>query len=110
MTADADIVVIGYGIMSRIAHGAIDKLRATGMKVGLLRPITLWPFPYMAIQKLIPTAKKFLVAEMSAGQMIEDVMLAVVNRRPVYLCGKMGGVIPTVDQMIKEIIRVSEAV
>ena len=80
------------------------------MKVGLLRPITLWPFPYMAIQKLIPTAKKFLVAEMSAGQMIEDVMLAVVNRRPVYLCGKMGGVIPTVDQMIKEIIRVSEAV
>ncbi|MEI6285171.1 MAG: 3-methyl-2-oxobutanoate dehydrogenase subunit VorB [Bacillota bacterium] len=110
LTEDADIVVVGYGIMSRIAHGAIDKLRAEGLRVGLLRPITLWPFPYMAIQNLIPTAKKFLVAEMSAGQMIEDVMLAVVNRRPVYLCGKMGGVIPTVDQMIKEIIRVSKAV
>lgn len=110
LTEDADIVVVGYGIMSRIARSAIDTLRKDGLRVGLLRPITLWPFPYLAIQNRISTAKKFLVAEMSAGQMMEDVMLAVSDHRPVYLCGKMGGVIPTVGQMIEEIIHVNEAV
>ena len=109
LTDDAEVVIVAYGITSRIARSAIDKLRSQGYKIGMLRPISLWPFPYLEIEALIPTTKRFLVAELSAGQMIEDVLIAVGRERPVNLCGRMGGMMPSVSQMIEEIKSVYEA-
>ena len=77
LTEDADLVLVAYGITARVAKSAMDKARAQGLKVGLLRPITLWPFPSAAFLRVAQTAKAFLVSELSAGQMVEDVELAV---------------------------------
>ena len=95
LTDDADIIITAYGATSRISRNAVDSLRASGIKAGLLRPITLWPFPKAEYQRLAKTAKAFLTVEMSMGQMIEDVKLAIDCSRPVYFCGRTGGMIPT---------------
>ena len=92
---DADIIITAYGATSRISRNAVDALRASGIKAGLLRPITLWPFPKAEYQRLAKTAKAFLTVEMSMGQMVEDVKLAIDCSRPVYFCGRTGGMIPT---------------
>jgi 2-oxoglutarate ferredoxin oxidoreductase subunit alpha len=94
-TDDAEIALIAYGTSARIASGAMAAARAGGMKVGLLRPIGLWPFPSAAVAALAGRVKGILVVEMSSGQMLEDVRLAVEGRVPVQFVGRMGGGVPT---------------
>jgi 2-oxoglutarate ferredoxin oxidoreductase subunit alpha len=106
-TGDADIIVVAYGITSRIAQTAIGKARAAGVKVGMLRPITLWPFPSNPLVELCETAKAFVVFEMSAGQMVEDVRLAVNGTRPVYFHGRTGGMLPTPKELYEKIMTVA---
>ena len=97
---DAELVLVAYGTPSRIAQTAADHLRAKGLKVGVLRPITLWPFAYERLHQLAEgCAKAFLVVEMSQGQMVDDVRLAVAERKPVRFYGRCGGVIPTVTEV-----------
>lgn len=100
---DADIVLAAYGSVARIARAGMELGRAKGLKVGLIRPITLWPFPEKIIAEISGKAKKFLVVEMSAGQMVEDVMLAVKGRAEVDFYGRMGGGIPTEEEILKKI-------
>ena len=103
MLNDAEVVVVAYGTTSRIVRSAIRKCRAEGLRVGMLRPITLWPFPSEAIQKTLRTAKHILTVEMSAGQMVDDVRLAVNGECPVHFYGRMGGMVPTVAEVVAEI-------
>ena len=94
-TEDADFIVVSYGTAARIAKGAVSRLREKGMKAGLFRPVTLWPFPSKELAELAESAKRFLVFEMSMGQMVEDVKLALNGRAPVDLYGRPGGVVIT---------------
>lgn len=103
MLSDAEIVLVSYGTTSRIARSAMRKCREKGIKVGLLRPITLWPFPEEALRKTLSTAKEYLVFEMSMGQMVDDVRLAVNGERPVHFYGRTGGMVPTVAEMVAQI-------
>ncbi len=100
---DAEYVVIGYGTAGRIALSAVRTARENGIKVGLLRPITVAPFPVKAIEALIPATKAFLVVEMNNGQMLEDVRLVVSGRKPIAFYGRMGGVVPYPDDVLREI-------
>jgi pyruvate/2-oxoacid:ferredoxin oxidoreductase alpha subunit len=102
LTDDADLVVVAYGVVSRIVYSTIDQARAQGMKVGLLRPITLWPFPTQAIADLADRAKCFLAIELSTGQMVEDVRLAVEGRRPVHFYGRCGGMVPGGKEIVAQ--------
>ena len=106
-TDDAEVVVVAYGITSRIAMTAINKARANGVKVGLFRPISLWPFPSQPLAELAKTAKAFVVFEMSAGQMVEDVRLAVNGAKPVSFHGRTGGMLPTPKELYEKIISVA---
>ena len=106
-TEDADVIVVAYGITSRIAQTAMSKARAAGVKVGMLRPITLWPFPSKPLADLSEKAKAFVVFEMSAGQMVEDVRLAVNGARPVYFHGRTGGMLPTPKELFEQIMTVA---
>ncbi|HIS41133.1 MAG TPA: 3-methyl-2-oxobutanoate dehydrogenase subunit VorB [Candidatus Aphodovivens avistercoris] len=108
MTEDADIVLVAFGASSRIARSAVRAAREEGIKAGLLRPITLWPFPTDAIQAVVPTAKAFLTVEMNMGQMVDDVRLAVAGARPVEFYGRTGGVIPTPDEVLGAIRRLAD--
>jgi len=103
MTEDAEIVVVAFGASSRVARSAIKTAREEGIKVGMIRPITLWPFPEKAIEKTIPTAKKYLCVEMNMGQMVDDVRLVVNGRKPVEFFGRTGGVIPTPAEVLDQI-------
>ncbi len=96
---DAEIVVIAYGISARLAYSAVRVLRQHGKRVGLLRPITLYPFPTEAIAELATRVKSLLVVELSSGQMLEDVRLAVEGRCPVHFFGRMGGVLPSPEEL-----------
>jgi 2-oxoglutarate ferredoxin oxidoreductase subunit alpha len=109
MTEDADIVLVAYGITARIAKSAVNAAREAGIKAGLLRPITLWPFPKAKISALADTAKAFVSVEMSMGQMVDDVRLAVNGKKPVSFFGRTGGMIPSVEEITKEITRISAA-
>lgn len=107
-TEGAEVVLMGYGIVARILKSVVTKARAEGMKVGLLRPITLYPFPSQAIRKLARTAQVFACVEMSTGQMIEDVRLALEGQCPVEFYGRMGGNAPSTEEVfrfVKEIAR-----
>lgn len=104
-TDDADLILVAYGITSRIARSAMEKARAEGLKVGMLRPITLWPFPEEVLSSLAKDAKAFLVIELSAGQMIEDVKLAVNGAKPVYFFGRQGGMMPSPKAIYEEIVK-----
>jgi len=106
-TEDADVIVVAYGITSRIAQTAMHQARSAGVKVGMLRPITLWPFPTKPIAALCKTAKSFVVFEMSAGQMVEDVRLAVNGVRPVHFHGRTGGMLPTPKELYEQIMTVA---
>lgn len=97
---DADLVLVGYGTSSRVAQGAMDLATAEGIKLGLFRPKTLWPFPHAGIAELAAKGKKFLCVEMSMGQMIEDVLLAADGKAPVHFFGRCGGNIPTEDEVL----------
>ena len=98
---DSDIVLVAYGSVARIAKASMEMARAKGLKVGLIRPITLWPFPDKFIENACISAKKFLVIEMSAGQMVEDVKLAVNGRVQVEFHGRMGGAIPSEKEILQ---------
>ena len=100
---DAELIVVAYGSVSRTAKAAVRVLRSKGKRVGLLRPITLWPFPEQAIKRYAKKTKKFLIVEMSAGQMVEDVRLAVDGKAKVSFYGRMGGGIPSQSEIEKEI-------
>ena len=100
---DADVIVVAYGASSRVARSAVNKAREAGKKVGLIRPITLWPFPKDAIKRAADHAKELLVVEMSMGQMVDDVRLAAECRVPVHFYGRTGGVIPTPKEILGEI-------
>jgi pyruvate/2-oxoacid:ferredoxin oxidoreductase alpha subunit len=100
---DAQIVTVGYGIVSRLLRTAVDLARAQGIPAGLLRPITLWPFPSPKIIKLADQAHGFLVCELSTGQMVEDVRLAVHDWVPVEFYGRAGGVVPTAEELLAQI-------
>ncbi len=100
---DAEIVLVAYGTTSRIARSAMRRCREKGVKVGLLRPVTLWPFPAAAIQQTLPTARHYLCVEMSLGQMVDDVRLAVEGARPVHFYGRTGGMVPTVGELVEQI-------
>jgi len=103
---DADLIVVAFGSTARIVKTAIAELRQQGHRVGLLRPISLWPFPDQAIQQMLPTAKNFLCVEMNAGQMVEDVRLAVNGLRPVDFYGRMGGIVPTPVEIVNRVLQI----
>ena len=103
MTEDADYVIVAYGTTARICRSAMRKLREKGIKVGLIRPITLWPFPNAPIQAAAKHAKAFLTVEMSMGQMVDDVRLAVGGEKPVHFYGRTGGIVPTVREVVEQI-------
>ncbi|MBI5874011.1 MAG: 3-methyl-2-oxobutanoate dehydrogenase subunit VorB [Candidatus Omnitrophica bacterium] len=102
---DAKLVVVAYGSMSRIAGAAVDELRKQGKKIGLFRPITLWPFPSKELEKVSKRVKKFLVVEMSYGQMVEDARLSVKCGAQVSFYGRGGGGVPTEKQIEREVLK-----
>lgn len=102
MLDDAEYVLMGYGIVSRILKTVVENLRAEGVKIGLLRPITLFPFPNAKIAELSQKVKKMLVVEMSNGQMVHDVELAVKGKCPVEFYGRMGGVVPSMQELLDQ--------
>lgn len=99
-TDDADYIIVAFGSVARICLKAIEDARAAGLKIGLLRPITLWPFPTKQIAALSERVKGMLVVELNAGQMVEDVRLAVEGRIPVFHFGRMGGMIPNPTEVL----------
>ena len=102
-TEDADLLVIGFGTAGRIALSAVETARAKGLRVGLLRPQTLWPFPEDRLSQLADSVQACLVVEMNAGQMLNDVRLAVGGQIPVKFYGRMGGVVPMPDEILNAI-------
>ena len=104
---DADVVVVAYGVAARIVRSAVNRARSGGSKAGLIRPITLWPFPTEQISKAADEFRIFLVVEMSCGQMVEDVKLAVAGKAPVVFYGRAGGGVPTVEQVLERIKQLS---
>lgn len=94
------LVLCAYGTTARICKTAMRELRKQGIPVGLFRPITAWPFPYAALKKHVDAAKAFLTVEMSMGQLVEDVRIAVEGKRPVKFWGRTGGVVPTVEEIV----------
>ncbi|WP_028320195.1 3-methyl-2-oxobutanoate dehydrogenase subunit VorB [Desulfatiglans anilini] len=103
LTDDARLVVVAYGTAARIAKGAIKRMRDIGLKVGLLRPITLWPFPNRILVEMSRWVRHFLVYEMSTGQMVEDVRLGLEGRSQVHFYGRPGGVVSTPEELSKVI-------
>lgn len=103
LTDDAEIVIVAYGLAARVALGVIDELRAQGKRVGLLRPITLWPFPELRLQQLAKKSRAMLVVEMNEGQMVRDVRYAVQGACPVHFFGHSGGIVVTPDEIVETI-------
>lgn len=104
-TEDAEYLIVGYGSCGRIAKSAVLNARKKGIKVGLIRPITLWPFPVKAFDNL-ENVKGVLTVELNAGQMIEDVKLAVNCKAPVHLCNRMGGIMPSENEVLRKLVQV----
>ena len=103
MMDDAEYCVVAFGIASRVAKNAVVAARAEGIKVGLIRPITLWPFPKKALRAAADKVKGFISVELSMGQMIEDIKLYTECKRPVALCNRCGGMIPSPDEVLESI-------
>ena len=107
-TEDADIILIGYGIVARVLKSAVERLRTEGIAAGLLRPITLYPFPSAELRRLSRTAGRFVVVEMSTGQMLEDVQLAAGERVPIEFFSRLGGNIPTAEEVVDAVLKATE--
>ena len=105
---DAQMIIVAYGTAARIAKGAIKRLRSSGMNIGLFRPITLWPFPELQLRALSAKAKKYLVFEMSTGQMLDDVRLALQGYADIEFHGRPGGAVPTPAELANVIAKVYE--
>lgn len=99
-TEDADYLFVAYGLSARICQKAMDIARAKGIKIGLLRPITLYPYPYQRLEALAANVKMMLSVELNSGQMVEDVRLAVKGKVPVEFYGRMGGMMPTPEEIV----------
>jgi 2-oxoglutarate ferredoxin oxidoreductase subunit alpha len=108
MTEDAQIVIAAYGTVARIAKTAIKVLREKGLKVGLLRPISLYPFPYQVFAQMAERVKDFLVVEMSMGQMIEDVKLGTCGKSRIHFYNRVGGMVPSYEEIISEVERITK--
>lgn len=104
---EAEIVLVAYGTVARICKSAVDKAREQGIKVGLIRPITLWPFPSTILETTARQAKSMLTVEMSMGQMVEDVRLAANGACPVHFYGRTGGMVPVVQDVLAEIKKIA---
>ena len=107
---DAEICVVAFGIASRVAKNAVAAARSEGVKVGLIRPITLWPFPKKALRQAAEQVKAFVSVELNMGQMIDDIRLATECTRPVSLCNRTGGMIPSPDQVLESIREAAKGV
>jgi 2-oxoglutarate ferredoxin oxidoreductase subunit alpha len=103
MMEDAEFCVAAFGIAARVSKNAVNEARKQGIKVGLIRPITLWPFPTQAFRKAADKVKSIISVELSMGQMIEDVKLATGCKAPVTLCNRAGGMIPSPEQVLESI-------
>jgi len=103
---DADFLLVAFGLTARVAHKAVELVREEGIKVGLLRPQTLFPFPSLALAEIAENVQAIMTVEMNAGQMVEDVRLAVNGKVPVYFYGRMGGVIPQPDEIANRVKQV----
>lgn len=108
-TEDADVVFLGYGVVARILKSVVEMLRGRGIRAGLLRPITLFPFPSGEIRRLAKQAALFYVVEMSTGQMVEDVRLAVEGARPVEFYSRVGGNVPSAEEIFEKVLKTMEA-
>ncbi len=109
LTDDADVLVVGYGIVARVLRSAVEQARAQGLRAGLFRPITLWPFPGKQLAKIAERCRKVLVVEMSTGQMVEDVRLALNGRVPVELYSRVGGNVPSAEEVHAQLLESVEA-
>ena len=98
---DAEYIFVAFGTMARVCQKAVQLARDEGIKAGLLRPITLYPFPYQVLNELADQAKGFISIEMNAGQMVEDLKLAVEGKSPVQFYGRMGGIVPSPDEALQ---------
>lgn len=107
---DAEIVIVAFGASARVARSAVMAAREQGVKAGLLRPVSLWPFPTDALEGLVGQAKTFLTVEMNMGQMVDDVRLVVEGRVPVEFYGRTGGVIPTPAEVLDKIMEINERI
>ena len=107
MTDDADICLVAYGITSRICKTAVAEARKMGIKVGLFRPITLWPYPKKQLAALADKVSSFLVVELNMGQMVDDVKVATSCKKPVEFFGRTGGIMPTPEDVVNEIVKLS---
>jgi len=103
-TEDAEVLLVGFGIVSRVLRSAVESLRQDGVKVGLFRPITLWPYPSATLNELASKVHKILVVELSNGQMLEDVRLAVQSKVPVEFYGRVGGNVPSVEELHEQVM------
>lgn len=103
MMEDAEICLVGFGIAARVCKNAIRKARKEGIKVGLIRPITLWPFPKQPLLEAAQKVKAFISVELSMGQLIEDIQLATRFQKPILLCNRTGGMIPTAQNVLDAI-------
>lgn len=106
LTEDAEIVIVAFGMVARIAKTAIKILREKGIKAGLVRPITLFPFPYQTLASVAEKVDELLVVEMNLGQMIEDVKLGVCGKAEVHFYGRVGGMIPSYDEIVAEVEKI----
>ena len=107
-TGDADLVVVGYGIVARILQRVVDKARARGIRAGLLRPITLFPFPSAVLRQLARRVRSIVTVELSTGQMLEDVRLAVEGLCPVKFYSRVGGNVPSSDELLDQLVALPE--
>ena len=105
---DAEYCVVAFGIASRVAKNAVNEARANGIRVGMIRPITLWPFPKAPLAEAAKQVKAFLSVELSMGQMIEDIELAIRCAKPVSLCNRAGGMIPTPEEVYAKIVAMAK--
>jgi len=106
MMDDAEYCVVAFGIAARVAKNAVVAARKEGVKVGMIRPITVWPFPKVPLAAAADTVKAFISVELSMGQMIEDIKLATECKKPVYLCNRVGGMIPSPEEVLAKIMEV----
>jgi 2-oxoglutarate ferredoxin oxidoreductase subunit alpha len=102
-TEDAELLLVAFGTVGRVCQTVVREARRAGIRAGLLRPISVWPFPSARIAQLAEQVRGILVVEMNAGQMLEDVRLAVEGRRPIRFYGRFGGIIPLPDEILPEL-------
>jgi pyruvate/2-oxoacid:ferredoxin oxidoreductase alpha subunit len=107
---DAEVLLVGYGIVSRVLRSAVDEARAQGVRAGLFRPITLWPFPSRPLAQVAARCRTVLVVELSTGQMVEDVRLAINGKVPVEFYGRVGGNVPSVEEIHNELVSRTAAI